>query len=270
MTMGNVKLEGSTVRLALIDDAADPVRFGYSDEDVADLVASIRSVGVLQPVLVRASGDRFELIAGHRRVRAARLAGLDVIPAVVTSAGSDASVVLALSENLNRADMNVMEEAVTFGRWLEKTGSKVADLARLLGRSDSYVLKRLALLELDGKCIDSLVRGEVSLHHALELKRVEDVSTREYLLNLVVKNGASVAVLSGWVDSYRREGSAVPGPDLGQPYQGHGPSVALPTVLCRFCGRDTGQTMLHAVMVCSECDTQLRAAEGPEGSRRGA
>lgn len=251
---------GRVVPLALIDDAVQGVRFGYSDGDVAELAASIRAVGVLQPVLVRQVGDRFELIAGHRRVHAARLVGLVDVPAVVVGASDGETVVLALSENLNRADMNVVEEGVAFARYLEGTGKKAGELARMLGRSDSYVLKRLSALELDAVCLDALVRGEITLHHGLELKRVEDVSTREYLLNLCTKNGASVAVLSGWVDMYRREGSAAPAVDLGQPASSSGGDVPLPTLSCRVCGRDTGTTMLHAVMLCGGCDSDLRAA----------
>lgn len=251
---------GNYVRLDEIDDAPASVRFGYSDEDVAELAASIRAVGVLQPVLVRSLGERYELIAGHRRVHAARLAGMVNIPAIVVDADAQASVVMALSENLNRADMNVIEEGVAFGRWLETTKGSVKELARLLGRSDSYVSKRLSVLELDPASLDALVRGEITLHHGLELKRVDDVSVREYYLNLCTKNGASVAVLSGWVDQYRREAPGAPPVDLGTPGAPYGPSVGLPTVMCRLCARDTGQVMLHAVMLCAECDNQLRAA----------
>jgi hypothetical protein len=195
---------------------------------------------------------------------------LKSVPAVVTDADADMSVVLAVSENVNRAEMNVVEEGVAFGRWLETTGGRVADLARLLGRSESYVVKRMSVLDLDSGCLDSLVRGEITLHHALELRRVEDPSTREYLRNLAVKNGASVSILSGWVDMYRREGSGALAPDLGPQGSAFGPGLPVPMVSCRLCGRDTSQAMLHAVMICSECDGRLRAVVAGAMGRSGS
>ena len=265
-----MKSLGNYVRLGEIDDAPTSMRFGYSDEDVAELAASIRAVGVLQPILVRKVGERYELIAGHRRVHAARLVGMVNIAAIVVDADAERSVVMALSENLNRADMNVIEEGVAFGRWLETTGGSAKELGRLLGRSDSYVLKRLSVLELDPGSLDALVRGEISLHHGLELKRVDDVSVRKYYLDLCVRNGASVAVLSGWVDAYQREGPGAPSVDLGSGTVAYGPTPMLPVIGCRVCGRDTGQVMLHAIMMCSECDNQLRAAMAGPVQKQGS
>ena len=246
------------VPLDSLVESTQLVRFEYDAADVAELADSIRAVGVVEPLVVRPRGDRFEIIAGMRRYHAAKIARLDAVPCVVRECSDDEAVILALTENVNRRDMNVVEEGVTFGKWLEATGKDVADLAKVLGRDPSYVYKRLSILEMDPDSLNGMVRGDLSLHHALELKRVADPSTRAYLLDLTVKNGASVSVVRGWVDQYLREGEAMPAPDLGQQVQSGAPGPPVPKMGCFFCGRDAGEVMLRARFVCSECDAGLR------------
>ncbi len=259
------KSVGVEIALDLIDDAETPVRFVYTDDDVQELAASIRSVGVLQPILVLQKGDRYELVAGHRRVHAARLAGLKTIPAVVTHFTAGESTLLALTENVNRAEMNVLEEAVAFGRWLEISKSSPAQLAHSMGRDVSYVQKRLMVLDLDEQSMNALQRGEVTLHHALELGRCEDVATRQYLLDLVTQNGASVRVLHGWVDDYLREGKDSSAVDLGSQVREMPAPSPVPSMGCSFCGRTADQVALRARFVCTDCDREVRATAAQRG-----
>ena len=156
--------------------------------------------------------------------------------------------------------MNVVEEAVAFARWLEERAASPAHLARLLGRDDSYVYKRLAILSLDEQSLSALAAGDITLHHGLELRRVDDPGIRSYLLEITVKNGASVDLLRQWVEQYTREGTAQPsvGPEA---IPGPPPGASLvPQAECTACGRRADQVMLIARLLCADCDAALRAA----------
>jgi len=257
------------VPVSEIADCPSPVRFEYAEQDILELAASIAQVGLLQPILVRIGKKGYEVVAGQRRLLACRRAGVSEIPCMVREESGGESALLAMTENLVRRDMNVVEEAVACAKWMQETGQSAEVLAERLGRDRSYVSKRVAILDMDEGTLGALANGAISLHHALELRRVEDPSTRAYLLDAVVKNGASVAVLKGWVEQYTREGESAPGVDLGREERPTGPDVPLPRIGCRFCGRGTDEVMLSAVMVCRDCDAELRrVAAGVEQKNR--
>jgi len=178
-----------TVDVESLIPSGSPVRFGYDDDSLQELADSIRSVGLLEPLVVRPVGDRYEILAGNRRFKACLLAGLNKVPVLVREVDDNQAVILSVTENVNREDMNPLEEAVAFARWLEATGKTSTELAKQLGRSLAYVEKRLMLLNLDEGTMEAVARGDISLHHALELHRVDDVDSRAYLRNLVVKGG---------------------------------------------------------------------------------
>ena len=188
----------------------------------------------------------------------------------MVAAGAGDRTLLAATENMLREDMNAVEQGVAFARWIEETGGSAEQLATRLGHDVSYVHKRLALLSLDEETLGAAASGAIGLHHALELKRVEDPSTRAYLLNAAVKNGASVAILRGWVDQYRREGSESPGPDLGRAVSRDGAPVPVPRMGCTLCGRGADEVMLKAQFICLECDRGLRSAERSVGVKSGS
>lgn len=166
----------------------------FDDEEIKELAESIREHGVLQPILVRESGAaEYELIAGERRVRAARLLGLKTIPAIVVEIEKPEHLIgLALIENLQRADLNPIERAESFKTLSEKFGLTQEEIAKLVGKSRVAVANAMRLLKLPDE-IKALVRqGKLSEGHAKALLLAPEPNVQVHLANLVVKRGLSV------------------------------------------------------------------------------
>ncbi|MFH1690753.1 MAG: ParB/RepB/Spo0J family partition protein [Candidatus Eisenbacteria bacterium] len=145
-------------------------RSRFDDETIKELAASIRIYGVVQPVLVRqlATGA-YELVAGERRLRASRLAGLDVVPAIIRDVDETGALELALVENLQREDLNPIDEARGYESLMEMSGATQADVAERVGRDRSTVANCVRLLELPPDVQDMLSEGELSAGHGRAL-----------------------------------------------------------------------------------------------------
>jgi ParB family chromosome partitioning protein len=157
-----------------------------------DLARSVAEHGVLQPVLVTRTHDGYQLIAGERRVRAAQLAGLNSIPAIVRSADDQAQLALALVENIQRADLNAMDEAVAFRQLIDEFGLTQEQVAQRVGRSRSAIANTLRLLSVAPAVQQAVREGRVTEGHARALAGVEDPAEQERLLALVERRSLSV------------------------------------------------------------------------------
>src|SRR5947207_14523347 len=146
-------------------------RTSFDPEGLSELAASIRAHGVLQPIVVSQDGDGYELIAGHRRVLAARLAGRTSIPAVIRGDGSD-RLELALVENLQRADLNAIEAARAYKLLMETYELTQEQLAERLGKSRSTVTNTLAILQAPQIVQDAFVSGKITEAHVKALRSV--------------------------------------------------------------------------------------------------
>ncbi|MBC7338880.1 MAG: ParB/RepB/Spo0J family partition protein [Firmicutes bacterium] len=162
------------------------------EEGLAELAQSVRAHGVLQPVLVRPVAGGYELVAGERRWRAAQLAGLKTIPAVVKEVDEAERLELALVENLQREDLNPMEEAAGFRQLLEKFGYTQEQLAARVGKSRSYVANTLRLLALAEEVQEMVRAGRLSAGHARALLALPDRSAQVATAETLVQRGASV------------------------------------------------------------------------------
>lgn len=154
----------------------------FDETGLRELADSIALHGILQPLTVRQSKDGWELIAGERRLRAARLAGLETVPCLKTDVDNEASAVLALVENLQRRDLHYFEEAAAIADYLHRTGCSQEAAAQKLGRSPSALANKLRLLRLPEACREELVEGGLTERHARCLLRLED---REEQLRVV-------------------------------------------------------------------------------------
>lgn len=164
----------------------------FNDESLAELAESIRAVGLVQPVIVRRRGSRFELVAGERRWRAARLAGLEKIPAIVREAGDAESLELALVENINREDLNPVDTARAYAGLLEDFGITQEELAKKLGRSRSAVANTMRLLDLPGEVQDLIETGKLTEGHGRALLAVPDRLKQRRLALKIASRGLSV------------------------------------------------------------------------------
>ena len=191
------------------------VRTRFDAEPLGELAESIRRHGVLQPILVRRLTDGYELIAGERRWRAARLAGLSAVPAVVRSdEGNDAQLVLGLIENLQRMDLDPIEEAGGLKRLTEEFGLTHEEVAQKIGKHRVSVSQSLRLLNGCAAIQSSVASGVISAGHARALIALESQAAQEHGLKVVVARRLSVRQTENWVRTYkprrkpRGEGSA--------------------------------------------------------------
>ena len=193
-------------------------RVHFDEESLTELAASITEIGVLQPVLVRRAEDgRYELIAGERRWRAARRAGLTVIPAVVRQADDAASVEQALIENLHRQDLTPLEEAAAYQQLIEDFHLTHEQVATRVGKSRSSVTNMLRLMSLPAGVQHLLADGRLSAGHAKALLGTPDRARQEQLAQRTVAEGWSVraleeAVRGGEVDPAPAVEESAPAP----------------------------------------------------------
>jgi ParB family chromosome partitioning protein len=165
----------------------------FDEDAMAELVHSIREVGLLQPVVVRSlGGDRYELIMGERRLRATREAGLHRIPAIVRDTGDDAMLRDALLENLHRAQLNPLEEAAAYQQLLDDFGCTHEELASRIGRSRPQISNTLRLLKLSPPVQRRVAAGVLSAGHARTLLAVPEADSQDRLAARVVAEGISV------------------------------------------------------------------------------
>lgn len=164
----------------------------FDDETLAELTESIRSHGVLQPIVVRAVADAYQIIAGERRLRAARNAGLTRIPAVVRDVAGSDEVELALIENLQREDLNPVEEAEAYRELVDRYGLTQEAISRRVGKSRVAVTNALRLLELAPEVRDALIDGRITEGHGRALVSLGSTQAERDLLRVVIKRQLSV------------------------------------------------------------------------------
>jgi ParB family chromosome partitioning protein len=164
----------------------------FREQELRELAESLKSVGMLQPLVVRKSGDGYELIAGERRLRAAKLAGLEMVPIIERPTSDDELLTIALIENLQREDLNPIEKARGFKDLIERHGLTQEEAARRLGKDRSSVANFLRLLELAAAVQELLVAGDIAMGHARALASLSESSAQERVARRIVKDGLSV------------------------------------------------------------------------------
>lgn len=182
------------LRLQVGEIAPNPFqpRKMFQDEALQDLAASIREFGVIQPLLVRRTQDAYELIAGERRLRASKLAGLQEVPAVVRELSDQEMAELAMIENLQREDLHFLEEAEGFYKLLQNFGFTQDALARRMGKSQSTVANKLRLLKLGAPVRQKIVEARLTERHARALLRLETQELQAKALQEIVEKELNV------------------------------------------------------------------------------
>jgi ParB family chromosome partitioning protein len=184
--------DASEIPIELIDPSSLQPRTIFDEAKLAELAQSISANGVVQPLLLRRKGPRYELIAGERRWRAAQLAGLVRVPAVIRSVSDDKVLELALIENIQREDLNPIEEARAYKKLIDTVGLTQETVAERVGRDRSYVTNYLRLLKLPNDLQDLLQRGKLSTGHARALLGAEHVEVQRRLARKVIDQDLSV------------------------------------------------------------------------------
>jgi ParB family transcriptional regulator, chromosome partitioning protein len=184
--------EPSEVDLELIIPGAMQPRTNFDEAALESLAESIKTHGVVQPLLVRRRGDGFELIAGERRWRAAKLAGLTRVPVLVKDVADDNLLEIALIENIQREDLNPIEEAQAYKRLIETVGLTQEALATRVGRDRSYITNYLRLLKLPDDLQKLVIEGRLSTGHARTILGLTHADLQRRLARQVLEDGLSV------------------------------------------------------------------------------
>jgi ParB family transcriptional regulator, chromosome partitioning protein len=203
----------------------------YFDEDaLADLAASIREHGVLQPVLVRPRADgHYQIIAGERRWRASKMAGLSRIPVIVEHIDDEAALEIAIIENLQREDISPLEEAEMFERMTREHGYSLRKLATKLGKDKGYLENRLRLVDAPPEIRQLVAVRRDTLSHAYELMKVEDPAKRRRLAKQVASGELSLVKLRQRIEGRPRvEPASASQPEVADPLEPEAEFVGLP------------------------------------------
>ena len=187
----DVRSGATEIPLVSVRPNPDQPRRHFDDAEMATLVTSVREHGVLQPILVAETFDGYQLIAGERRVRAARAAGLDRIPAVIRDLDERSRLELALVENLQREDLDPMETAHGFRRLIDDFGFTHEDIAERVGRARSTVANTLRLLDLAPVVQVAIAEGRISEGHGRALGGLS-AEHQDHVLGAVIEQGLSV------------------------------------------------------------------------------
>ncbi|WP_434064773.1 ParB/RepB/Spo0J family partition protein [Anaerosinus gibii] len=184
------KEAGEKIRILNVDEIVAnkfQPRVEFNDDALEDLMESIKQFGVLQPILVRRLNKEYELIAGERRLRASKLAGLDTIPAIIREYTDTEITAIALIENLQREDLTAIEEALAYSKLLTEFGLTQEELAQKVGRSRSHIANFIRLLNLPSKIQQYVSRGTLSMGQVRPLISIEDeklqLDTAEYIIS---------------------------------------------------------------------------------------
>lgn len=191
-----------------IEADANQPRRRFVDENLAELALSIKEHGVIQPLLVKpaATAGQFTLIAGERRLRAATKAGLGEVPVIVMDVNEAQGLQVSLIENLQREDLNPLEEALGYERLVNEFSLTHQEVARFLGKNRATVTNMLRLLKLTQKAQQALAEGELSMGHGRALLGLDDVSLQESALLTALTEKLSVRELEKLVRKLKKEG----------------------------------------------------------------
>jgi ParB family chromosome partitioning protein len=185
----------------------------FSEEALNDLAASIETRGVLQPVMVRPLGDdKYELVAGERRLRASKKAGLTEIPSLIREMSDQESLAIALIENLQREDLNAVEEALGYQRLQQEFGLNQEELSRQVGKSRSAVANSLRLLNLPESVQTDIQHNVLSAGHGRAIMAVPDAEPQNELHRRIAENGLTVRQAEAQASFYKQNGR-LPGAD---------------------------------------------------------
>jgi ParB family chromosome partitioning protein len=187
------------VKTAIIQDNAFQPRMKYDEHKLQELAASIKEKGVLQPILVREVAGGYEVVAGERRLKAARLINLEEVPVIIKKVSEKEGFVLALVENIQREELNAIEEAEAFRRLCEEFSFTHDEVAQSVGKDRSTITNTLRLLKLPAEIQQSVSGGEISMGHARALLGVEDSRKQKELFEKIIAKGISVRELENLI-----------------------------------------------------------------------
>ena len=194
---------GGIIYLRTDELSPNPVqpRRRFDGEALAELSESIKTYGILNPLTVRLRGGKYELVAGERRLRAAKLAGLQEVPCILLDVNMEDASLIALVENLQRRDLDFIEEAAGINQLIRMFGMSQEEAARRIGKSQSTVANKLRLLKLPPDVLEALRENGLTERHGRALLRLQRPEAQREALAYIIDNGLTVAATDAYIDA---------------------------------------------------------------------
>jgi ParB/RepB/Spo0J family partition protein len=264
------------IAIDLIDEPAQAIRSTFDEVQLGELAMSIGEIGLIQPIIVKRAGERFEVVAGHRRLIACKIAQLSPVPCLVRESGAVDHTAVKLAENYYREPVNPAEEAAFLNELLTtRCGGDTDTLAALIKHPRSYVEDRLLLHRSDPEILAALRRRDISLTVARELNRVKDSDLRLVYLHAAIRGGATAAVVRTWrqqeappLTPEQQEARSIAGAQI------YAAAQAPPEMRCFFCGEADEPERIEHIWLHKHCrkyvekilNVSAASAPAPEGS----
>lgn len=210
---------GGIIYLGTHEIYPNPVqpRKSFDDESLDELCRSIKSFGILNPLTVRLRNGKYELVAGERRLRAAKLAGLSELPCILLDVNLEDSGLIALVENLQRKDLDFLEEAEGLSRLISMFNLSQEEAARRIGKSQSAVANKLRLLKLPKDVLESLRQNGLTERHGRALLRLNDADSQRLALAYIVDNMLTVSATDAYIEALLSTPDDIPAPEKPRP-----------------------------------------------------
>lgn len=233
-----------------------------NDNDIAGLAVSIRRVGIIEPLIVRRQDSRFLLVAGHRRLQAAKEAGLKIVPCLAwdSSDVQDSEVVFA--ENFFRKDLSPVEQASAIADCFEQERMTVEELASAFHRTPYWIQHQIAMLDWPSDVLEAVHLKLLSVSSAANLAQVTDEVYRDFLMRNAVDSGATARATAAWLQAWRSMQPAEAAVQAEPIPQGVVPVPAVPQSPCLCCGMVHPVNEMSHVPICTRCIGTLRSVGG--------
>lgn len=229
------------------------IRAAPHDESIAALAVSIGRVGVLVPLLVSSEGDKFHVVAGHRRLHAARLAGLRELPCIEVKADVAKNREYSIAENVFRKDLSPMEEASAIKDWLDTGTVEISYIAEAMKRTPDWVKARLDLLYWPSELQTAIHAGIISVSSARNLAQITDDAYRGTLVIMAVENGATARTTAAWLQAWQAARplaeAAATEPVPGRPVT----APVVPFSPCTCCEAQIQTDKMPFMPICMDC-----------------
>lgn len=256
----NHKLTGGNfqvISIDLINDPEKPIRTDLSPETLQDLISSIRQFGIIEPLVVKRVGERFEVIAGHRRLVSAEHAGLIEVPCYIFNVAPEEAEFVKIHENMYREEINPSDQAEHFSYLIQQYKLSPAKIAKLIGKSETFVSERLQILSYPEELREALDLGKIKYSVAREFYRIKDIDKLREYLNYAIRSGIVPSLAKQWVEDYNREKIPfTPAPETGEE-NGEPPAYIEQQTTCVYCTETLKLSEAEIVYMHPICLTEV-------------